>query len=93
MAPVLKTGMGNTIMGSNPILPFDPWGHSSIGRALALHVRCCRFESGCLQKDRGGGVAQLVRVLTCHVKGSGFDPRHSRQKKLEPLTQSVRVYA
>src|SRR5436853_92248 len=25
-----------------------------------------------------GGVAQLVRALPCHGRGSGFEPRHSR---------------
>lgn len=64
---------------------------SSVGRAPRLHRDCQRFESvithlknflvfeknylGCQE----GEIAQLVRVLACHAKGRGFDPRFSRE--------------
>jgi hypothetical protein len=33
-----------------------------------------------VQPQTYGDVAQLVRALACHVKGCGFESRHSRCK-------------
>ena len=55
---------------------------SSVGRATALQAvgrrfKPCNTHQSCATKIIGA-VVQMVRILACHARGRGFDPRPLR---------------
>ena len=59
-------------------------GNSSVGRAQPCQGWGREFEPRFpLKKDKAniGAVVQLVRILACHARGRGFEPRPHRQTK------------
>ena len=79
--------------GSNPSLPTShkpkcernkECGNSSVGRAQPCQGWGREFEPRFpLKKNKTniGAVVQLVRILACHARGRGFEPRPHRQNK------------
>ena len=66
------------IIGSSPIV--------SMWTKLLLYINCQ------LQKKNQEDVAQLVRVLACHARGRGFEPRHSRNNFFKETTGLLFFY-
>jgi hypothetical protein len=57
--------------------------HNLLNHVLLAHALLCNHQHVTpifIKNINLGDVAQLVRVLACHAKGRGFNPRRSRNR-------------